>query len=172
MRRFRFSLEPLLEFRAFRLRDAENALSAKAGLVRLMELELERIGAEEARTRSGRFQGGRGILDFIADERYLQRLSGERERGTLELARRECERDEALKAYNDANKEKKVLEKLEEGELESYAKEASRREILEIDDIVSGKRAREGVAQAREGVARSSARKAAPRTAAAAVRGE
>jgi flagellar export protein FliJ len=165
VKRFLFSLEPLLEFRAFRLRDAENALSAKAGLVRLMELELERIGMEEARTRSGRFQGGRGILDFIADERYLQRLSRERETGSLELVRREGERDEALMAYNEANKEKKVLEKLEEGELETYRKESSRREILEIDDIVSGKRAREGVA-------RSPAKKAAPRMAVAAVRGE
>jgi flagellar export protein FliJ len=165
VKRFRFSLEPLLEFRAFRLRDAEMALSSKAGLVRLMELELERIGMEEARTRSGRFSGGRGILDFIADERYLQRLSRERERGVEELARREAERDEALGAYNEANKEKKVLEKLEEGEADAYRKESGRREILEIDDIVSGKRAREGVA-------RSSAKKSAPRTAVAAARGE
>lgn len=143
MKKFRFSLQELLDLREFRAKQAENELAHKAGLVALQEMELERIDREEARTRSSRFRGKTGVHELIAEELYLQRLARDRERGLAELARREAARDEALEAYNEANKDKMVLEELEDGELEAFRKEASRQEILEIDDIVSGRRARE-----------------------------
>jgi len=143
MKKFRFSLQELLDLREFRAKQAEHELARRAGLVALQEMELERIDREEARTRASRFRGKTGVHELIAEELYLQRLARDRERGLAELARREAARDEALAAYNEANKEKMVLEELEDGELEAFRKEASRREILEIDDIVSGRRARE-----------------------------
>ncbi len=146
MRRFRFSLEELLELRRFKARQSELALAEKAGRVRLAEMELERVALEEARTRSGRFGPARGIMDFIADERYLQRLSRERQRGLEDLAARQVEREKALEAWREASKAEKALEAMEDGELEAYRKEAGRREIMEIDDIVSGKRARTALA--------------------------
>ena len=145
MKRFRFSLAELLELRAFRERQAETALSQKAGRVRLAEMELERIAAEEARTRSARFSRSRSILDFIDDERYLQRLAQEEKRCAKELAKREVERDQALAAFRAASRDKKALEALSDGELGEWRLMAKREETLETDDIVTGRRAREAV---------------------------
>lgn len=142
MKRFRFSLSELLELRAFREREAEMALAAKSGKVRLIELELERLAAEAVKTRKDRFAGARTIMDYLADERYLERLESEKEKRLAELARAELEREEALAAYNEASKKKKALEKMEEGEFELYRKDVGRREILEIDDIITGARTR------------------------------
>jgi flagellar export protein FliJ len=153
VKRFKFSLADLLELRAFRERQAETVLSQKAGQVRLAEMELERVAQEEARTRSGRFSGSRSILDFINDERYLQRLSQEGKRGAKELAKREVERDEALGAFHIASRDKKALESLSDGERDAWRLAANRQETLEIDDIVTGRRARSAVADGRSAVA-------------------
>lgn len=138
MKSFRFSLKELLELREFREREAEMALAEKSGRVRLAEMELERIAAAGARTRDGRFSGARSMADFLADERYLARLEREKEKGLADLAAAELERERALEAYHEASKRKKALEKMEEGEFEAYRKELDRKEILDIDDIVTG----------------------------------
>jgi flagellar export protein FliJ len=142
MKRFRFSLTELLELRAFREREAEMVLAAKSGKVRLTEIELERLAAEAVRTRTGRFSGSRGIMDLLADERYLERLDSEKEKRLVDLARAELEREAALAAYHEASTKKKALEKMEEGEFELYRKDVDRREILDIDDIITGARTR------------------------------
>jgi flagellar export protein FliJ len=142
MKRFRFSLKELLDLREFREREAEMALSVKTGKVRLIEIELERLAAEAVRTRKGRFTLARTIMDYLADERYLERLESEKEKRLVELTQAILEREKALQDYHEASKKKKALEKMEEGELGAYKKEADRKEILDIDDIITGARTR------------------------------
>ncbi len=142
MKGFRFSLQELMELRTFRERDAEYRLAEKSGRVSLLDAELLRIAAERSRVLSERFKGRRTVLDFMADERYLSRLDRDRDRMERDLAKAELEREEALAAYNEARKQVKVLERLRDDEEELWRKERGRREVMDLDDIAQGARAR------------------------------
>lgn len=151
MKRFRFSLEELMDLRQFRERDAEFRLAEKAGRVSLLERELMRIAAERSRVLKDRFSGPRSVLDFMADERYLGRLDRDRGRTEKDLARAELEREEALAAYTEARKQVKVLEKLREQEEGLWKKDRGRREVMDLDDMAQGARNRLAFAQGAAG---------------------
>ncbi len=138
MKKFRFSLQELKELRAFKEKEAEMVLAEKTGRMRLVELELERLAAEKVKTAHMRFSGSRNILDYLADERYLARLEAEKEKRLKELVQAQLEREKALASYQEASKQKKVLDKLEEDEFELYRKDAEKQELMVMDDIVTG----------------------------------
>jgi flagellar protein FliJ len=142
MRRFSFSLKDLLGLREFREREAQMELAAKTGKVNLLEQELKRIAGERLRTYAERGAGARGIGELIDSERYLARLESEKERTLRDLAAAEIERQKALAVYQEALKQKKVLERLRDSELEAYKKERERQEGIVLDDIITGARSR------------------------------
>ena len=142
MKRFEFSLEELMGLREFREREAQYRLAEKTGRLNLLEQELLRIASERVRILGERFTGTRNILDYLADERYLSRLDRDRDRTERDIVRAELEREEALAAYNEALKQKKVLEKLREKEEEAWHDEYNRQEVNTLDDIAQGSAAR------------------------------
>jgi flagellar export protein FliJ len=141
VRRFTFSLADLYKLREFKARQAEITLAAKTGAVNLLEQNLKRLAEERVRTYAER-GGGVSITELMDGERYLARLEKEKERTLEELAAAELERQKALAEYQEALKQRKVLEELREIELKAYKKERERQETITMDDIVTGGRSR------------------------------
>jgi flagellar export protein FliJ len=139
VKKFAFNLEKLLEFRAYKTREAEIVLSAKAGRCAMLDRELRSVAAEKVKASHERFAPGRVWSDFRASELYIARLDMRKERLLEELARAEAERETARLSYVSARKAEKVLDKLKERKAGVYYVELRRAEASAIDDMANSK---------------------------------
>ena len=148
MKKFRFSLETVLDYK----QQALDALRAEHGAilaqVRAQEaviegLETEHREADEDFTR--RKLEGINILDALNYEQYLRALEREiaGERRKLEVLRRR--EDQKRSQVLEARKETATIEKLKEHKLEDYHKAVQKAEEALIDEFVSSARARAAI---------------------------
>jgi flagellar FliJ protein len=142
MKRFSFRLTRVLELRAFKEREAEIELAAKAGRCALIERSLEENAQAAARAAKERFRPGATIDESRYAEFYISRLSVERKRLAKELAAAEIERERARVAYVERRKERSAIDKLKERALADWKKEAEREEVRELDDVAQSARLR------------------------------
>jgi len=139
VRRFRFKLEKLLEFRGFYERRAELALAERAGRCALLDNKLRETAEARARTGREMFSAGRMLADYRAAELYIVRLDRDRDHLAEELAAAELEREQARAEYVEKRKAREVLEKMKERRQGEYYRLAEREEIKALDDIARPK---------------------------------
>ena len=148
MKKFRFSLETVLDYK----NQALDALRAEHGAILaqvraqervIADLEAEHREADEDFTQ--RKLEGINVLDALSFEQYLRALERKLqvEYYKLEELRRreERKRDQVV----EARKETATIEKLKEHKLEDYNKAVQKTEETLIDEFVSSARARAGV---------------------------
>lgn len=138
MKRFSFSLERILDLRAFREREAELALGKAVSerervTLKLQEIAQKRVAASRERATSA------SVGDLIAIERYVQRLDAEKERRLEELAATELLVERKRAEYVEATKARRVLTKLREKKADVWKGDSLREEAEILDDIANSR---------------------------------
>lgn len=137
MRRFQFRLERFLELRRHRERTCELAVARVLGLCVLLRGRIAAIEAELGDSL-GRLKRAGDLLDapsLHARDLYAQRLRQERARAEKELEERTVELEEARRKLREAQRERKILEKLRENKEREYYRLQELEEFKTIDDI-------------------------------------
>jgi flagellar FliJ protein len=142
MRRFRFSLEKVLELRAYREREAELELGRAIGILAEIEGRIRDNALERRAAAAERFLPSNDAMAIISWENYIQRLDLEREGLFKEAAQAQMAVDEKREAYLEASRERKVMDRLKEKRETEYRRETLAQETAVLDDISQGARAR------------------------------
>ena len=148
MKKFRFSLETVLEYK----NQALDALRAEHGAilaqVRAQEKVIEDLEEEYRQADSDftrRKLEGINILDAMSYEQYLRSLERKLQEEYRRLDRLQRREEEKRAQVVEARKETATIEKLKEHKLEDYNKAVQKAEETLIDEFVSSARARAGV---------------------------
>ena len=132
MKKFRFSLETVLEYKQQVLESLQAEHGAILARIREQEAYIDEIEAAY-RHLNGEFNRrkseGISILDAMKYEQYLRA--------------REREIEEAYEVHHDLQKETSSIEKLREKKLEVYNKAVQKSEEALIDEFVTTKRVME-----------------------------
>lgn len=137
MKRFQFRLERFLELRRHRERECELALARVLGQCILLGNRIAAIDVELGESIGRVFREG-ALIDapsIHARDLYAQRLRRERERTVEELAQRNTELEAARARHREAQRERKILEKLRDNKERDYYRLQSLEEFKTIDDI-------------------------------------
>ena len=144
MKKFRFSLETVLEYKQQVLESLQTEHGALLAQVRRQEERIEKLEADY-RAMAGEFNQrkaeGISILDAIKYEQYLRAMERQIQQAVhrLEELRRqeEAKRLEVVAAKQDTSS----IEKLKDKKLDSYNKAVQKSEEAIIDEFVTTKRA-------------------------------
>ena len=148
MKRFRFSLEKVLELRQYSEQEAKNELGKAIGILNAIENNIIINGVKRNDAAQERFKcidtpgednreknTGSGVLSMQVWDSYILRLEQEAERLEEQAARAEKVVEEKRALYLEASRELKVIEKLKEKRQKEYRKEMFTAETRELDDI-------------------------------------
>lgn len=144
MKKFRFSLETVLEYK----NQALDALRAEHGAILaqvraqeqvIEDLEREHREADEDFTR--RKLEGINIVDAMSYEQYLRSLERKLQEEYRRLERLRKREEEKRAQVVEARKETATIEKLKEHKLEDYRKAEQKDEEQRIEEFVSTTRA-------------------------------
>ncbi len=144
MKKFRFSLETVLEYK----NQALDALRAEHGAilaqVRAQEKVIEDLEEEYRQADSDftrRKLEGINILDAMSYEQYLRSLERKLQEEYRRLDRLQRREEEKRAQVVEARKETATIEKLKEHKLEDYRKAEQKAEEQRIEEFVSTTRA-------------------------------
>lgn len=144
MKKFRFSLETVLDYK----NQALDALRAEHGAilaqVRAQEKVIEDLEAEyrEADTDFTRQKlEGINVLDAMSFEQYLRSMERKLQEEYRKLDRLRHREEEKRSQVVEARKETATIEKLKEHKLEDYRKAEQKAEEQRIEEFVSTARA-------------------------------
>jgi len=138
MKRFDFSLERLLSLRIFYEKEAEIALQRATGERDIVKLEIKNIDAKVLES-SQLFSQDLSVVDLLAIENYVKGLKIKKLRLQEELIKLEKVVRECLLKYQDASKNRKILDKLKEKKFKEWKDDLNKEEMMIIDEIVSSK---------------------------------
>lgn len=138
MRRFKFSLEKILELRKHREREAETVLGRAVGELtaagrRLEELAVLSRGARDEFRNPA--PAGNLADHYRAWDLYIRRLDQTKEELLEQAARARAKVEEARAAFLEASRDRKVLDKLREKQAAAYRRDALDAEIKTLDDM-------------------------------------
>ena len=143
MKRFRFRLERLLSLRRHRETEWEQRLAEATGRVVTVQREIGDRVAEKARALRDQYQGGIDVRRLLSTNEYMRRMDHEIEKEEALLVRFRREREALQEKYLEASRDRKVLERLKDRRAAEYAKLQRVEETKQLDDITSGRAARE-----------------------------
>ncbi|MDR0451667.1 MAG: flagellar export protein FliJ [Treponema sp.] len=141
MKRFRFSLQKILDLRAHREQDAKIELGRAVSRLAELAKRLKALAEERSRAAAGRFARSNSAEDMLAYERYITRLDSQKEELLEEAAAAELAVNEKREAYLAASRDRKILDKLSEKRFGEYRRLALLEEVKLVDDAASGRRA-------------------------------
>ncbi|MGN1423724.1 MAG: flagellar export protein FliJ [Oscillospiraceae bacterium] len=147
MKKFRFTLEKLKDFRGQELDRQKNALSAlQAELRRINESaeELRKKVAVESAQLTAVCASGATASDIAMRKRYIVTLQQEIHMKEQQALVKQQEIEKQLDAVVEATKDVKTLEKLEEKQLEEYKSLETKENEQFIEEFVSGQTVRAG----------------------------
>jgi flagellar FliJ protein len=142
MRAFHFSLEKVLELKAYREQEAEIELGRAVGALSRVENKIKTAAENRRRAAAERFAGDKSAPQILNYEHYIVRLDQERDKLLEEAARAELAVEEKRNLYLEAARDRKVLDKLRERREKEYRKKMFAEETKVLDDISGGKEAR------------------------------
>ena len=143
MKKFRFSLETVLEYKQQVLDSLQAEHGAILAQVRQQEELIEELEAEY-RHMSGEFNRrkleGLSILDAIKYEQVLRAMEREIEEARERLRELQKQAEKKREQVVEAKKDTSSIEKLREKKLENYNKTVQKGEEALIDEFVTTKR--------------------------------
>ncbi len=144
MKKFRFSLETVLDYKQQVLEALQAEHGAILAQVRAQEALLERLEAnyyELNREFTQRKMEGITVLDAMQYEQYLRAMEREIQEAVLELERLRQEEEAKRAQVVAAKQDTSSLEKLKDKKLDLYNKAVQKSEEAMIDEFVSTTRA-------------------------------
>ena len=140
MKRFRFSLEKVLELRQFNEQEAKNELGRVISVLNAIENNIKHNALLHGQAVTERFAGisdggEAGVFSMLAWDNYVLRLEQEAERLMEEAVQAELVVEEKRTIFLEASRELKVMEKLKEKRKMEYRKEMLAAETRELDDM-------------------------------------
>jgi flagellar FliJ protein len=145
MKRFHFSLEKVLELKAYREQEAEVELGRAIGALSQIENRIKTVAEDRYRAAAERFLPDNDALKILNYENYILRLDQERDKLLEDAARAELVVEEKRNLFLEASRDRKVLDKVRERREKEYRKEMFAEETKVLDDMAGGKEARERV---------------------------
>jgi flagellar FliJ protein len=142
MKHFSFSLEKILEIRAYREKEAEIELGRAVGALTAIEREIQSVAATRSNAASCRFAPGNTSGEIQRYDLYIRRLDAARDRLLKEAAQAELTVEAARLSFIEASRERKVLDKLREKRTLEYRAVMLAEETKTLDDIAGGSAAR------------------------------
>jgi flagellar FliJ protein len=143
MKRFSFDLEKVLALRAYRERETEIALGREVGALSLIEHQINQAASDRHKAASDRFAAGHSASEILSYEYYIHRLDAKTEALLKDAAEAELKVEEARALYNEASRDRKVIDKLKDKRIRAYKKALEAEENKTLDDISGGRKARE-----------------------------
>ena len=134
-RRFRFSLEKVLDVRQWEEKQAENLLAAKTGECTNCELAIQDLHRRRHDTFLTRGSGDLNLTVLAVHDAFRLRLGKEIETKVKHLARLTVEREDLLKTYLETRKRREVVSKLKEKQALAFKQAEAKRETLRLDDL-------------------------------------
>lgn len=142
MKKFSFGLGKVLELREFEEEQSKLALAQALSVTEKIRNELQDI-AEKRVSRGNLRDSTTDVLQLQAIDFFIQRLDIKKEELLVQLTEAELVVDEKRNLFAEAMKNRKTISKLEEKQKLEYRKNMFKEEEKLIDDITSGKSARE-----------------------------
>ena len=140
MKRFNFKLEKVLKLRENRERETEIELGKAVGILAAIETRIKNTAQEKVQAAQYRFSGS--FNQMRSYEYYIQRLDQTRDMLLEKAALAELEVERTRAIYLVASRDRKIFTKLKERQEREYRRNVSLEEIKIIDDISSGRAAR------------------------------
>ena len=147
MKKFRFTLQKLKDFREQELDRQKNTLNALRGELLRIEAateELRRKVAAESADLERICSEGAQVYEVSVRKRYIVTLQQEIHMKEAQAAEKRIEIDKQLGIVVEATKDVKTLEKLEEKQLEEYKALETKENEQFIEEFVSNASARGG----------------------------
>ena len=144
MKRFNFKLEKILKLRLNREQETEIELGKAVGILSALELRIKNIVLEKVQAAKNRYSGG--LNEIRSYEFYILRLDQTKDALLEAAARAELEVEKAREIYLEASRDRKIISKLKERQEKEYRRNMNLEEIKIIDDISSGRTARNNIA--------------------------
>lgn len=146
MKKFRFSLETVLEYKQQVLDALQTEHGAILAQIKQQEEYIERLEADY-RSLSGEFNyrkaEGISILDAMKYEQYLRAMERQIEEAYERLGQLQKQEEEKRREVVEAKKDTSSIEKLREKKLDAYNKAVQKSEEALIDEFVTTKRVME-----------------------------
>lgn len=140
MKKFQFRYESILKLRIDKEDEVKNTLAQKIKELKLMEDELERLRQEEhafLEQVDQRLAEGCTLEELRRYEQNKTWMKSESENLLFYISSKEKEIIQTRKELVEATKQKKIMEKLKEQEMESYQKDEQAAEDKLTDQIVT-----------------------------------
>ncbi|MGA3193510.1 MAG: flagellar FliJ family protein [Terriglobales bacterium] len=140
---FRFSLDAVLKYReALELREFVALEKAQQEIAllesQIVEAEQNRLAREQNRAQElRRGMRSKHLQDALDDEQALEHLRDELKKKQEELA---IKRQEIFQAYQEARRNREIIEKLRERKLADYTRSQTKAEQARIDDLFLARR--------------------------------
>lgn len=136
MKKFKFRLEKVLQFRRIVQDEKKRELNIAMRLLREKEQDVENL---EKAFLANRIQEGKviSIEELSLKGAYAERLKNEIAQGRLDIMSLQDRVEEARKEYIEATKEVEVLEKLKEKKHEQYQEMIAHHEQKVLDELVT-----------------------------------
>ena len=144
MKRFNFKLEQVLKLREFREKETQIELGRAVGALTVIENQIKNVAQEKFIAVQNRFSGNINLIRSY--EFYILRLDQTRDTLLEKAALAELEVERTRAIYLEASRERKIFTKLKERKEAEYRREVKLEEIKMIDDISSGRAARNALA--------------------------
>ena len=141
MKRFRFSLEKVLELRKYREREARLELGRAVSDLEAIEGQIRETGAARHKAAAARFSSD-DALEIINCENYINRLDQLKEKLLKDAAAAELVVEGKRDAFLEASRDRKVVDKLREKREAAYCRETAEGERAELDDIANDRQIR------------------------------
>ncbi|UTC44194.1 flagellar export protein FliJ [Treponema sp. OMZ 857] len=139
MKKFQFTLQKLLDIRAFREKEAETNLGRAVAAREAIVLRLAEIAREEVKTRRSLWSSLKTPGELSLHENYLTRLHTEREKQEKALVEAELVVEEMRKIYIKAHQERLIVSKLRERKEAEWKAEGLKQQDAILDDIVNAR---------------------------------
>ena len=139
MKKFQFTLQKLLDIRAFREKEAETNLGRAVAAREAIILRLTEIAQEEIKTRRSLWSSLKTSEELTLHENYLERLRIESEKQEKALLEAEFIVEKMRKLYIKAHQERLIVSKLRERKEVEWKAEGLKQQDAILDDIVNAR---------------------------------
>jgi len=138
MKRFIFRLEKVLDLRSYEEKQAQLKLAAQNAKCQILENEIVNLRQRKASAFLERGSAASDAFTLLAYENYGHRLDSQAQRKTAEFEKEWMKREELLELFLEAQKKRKVLDKIRDKRHQQWHIERNRQEVKKVDDIVTG----------------------------------
>lgn len=138
MKRFRYSLQKILDLRSFQLKQAEIELGKINAQIAAEHRQLKLIASQRLSIQAS-MDASDDITSFANGHGYIVFLNQKKEACEERLALLQIEAEKKKELVREAMKKEKVLERLKEHRLENWKNETQKEEEMVTDDVVTSK---------------------------------